>query len=91
MYCNGVSKVTGVPIENIDFVFIAVEKKPPYLANVMLADKDVLQKGEADFREYIGTYADCMRTQTWFGLNGEHNIINNLTLPSYLLKMQEIN
>jgi hypothetical protein len=52
----------------------------------MQADKDVLQKGEADFREYIGTYADCMRTGNWFGLNGEHDQINNLTLPSYLLK-----
>ena len=86
MYCNGVSKVMGVPIENVDFVFIAVEKKPPYLVNVMQADKYVLQKGEADFREYIGTYADCMRTGNWFGLNGEHDQINNLTLPSYLLK-----
>ena len=86
MYCNGISKVKEVPIENVDFVFIAVEKKPPYLVNVMQADKYVLQKGEADFREYIGTYADCVRTENWFGLNGEHDQINNLTLPSYLLK-----
>lgn len=86
MYSNGVSKVMNVPIENVDFVFIAVEKKPPYLVNVMQADKYVLQKGEADFREYIGTYAECMKTGNWYGLNGEHDIINNLTLPSYLLK-----
>ena len=88
MYCNGVSKVTGVPIENIDFVFIAVEKKPPYLVNVMQADNYVLQKGEADFREYIGTYKECLTTGNFYGLNGQYDVINNLTLPSYLLKMQ---
>ena len=86
MYCNGVSKVKGVPLQNVDFVFIAVEKKPPYLVNVMQADNYVLQKGEADFREYIGTYAVCKDSNNWFGLNGEHNVINNLTLPNYLLK-----
>ena len=88
-YSNAVSKVLGVPIDHVDFVFIAVEKKPPYLVNVMQADKFVLQKGEADFREYIGTYEECLRTGVFYGLNGEHGIINNLSLPSYLLKQQQ--
>lgn len=86
MYCNGVSKVVGVPIENVDFVFIAVEKKPPYLVNILQADKYVLQKGEADFREYIGTYKECLDSGNWYDLNGAYGVINNLTLPSYLLK-----
>ena len=90
MYRDGVSKVLGVPKENIDFVFIAVEKKPPYLLNIMQADTYVIQKGEADFREYIGTYAECLETHNWYGLNGRDNIINNLSLPSYLLKDKEI-
>lgn len=90
MYRDGASKVLGVPKDNIDFVFIAVEKKPPYLLNIMQADTYVIQKGEADFREYIGTYAECMQTQNWYGYNGRDNIINNLSLPSYLLKDKEI-
>ena len=90
MYRDGASKVLGVPKDNIDFVFIAVEKKPPYLLNIMQADTYVIQKGEADFREYIGTYAECLETQTWYGYNGKDNIINNLSLPSYLLKDKEI-
>ena len=89
MYCYGVSKVLNVPIENVDFVFIAVEKTAPYLINVMQADKFVLQKGEADFREYIGTYAECLESGNWYGLNGSRDIINNLTLPSYLLRNNE--
>ena len=86
MYRDGASKVLGVPKDNIDFVFIAVEKKPPYLLNIMQADTYVIQKGEADFREYIGTYKECLETQNWYGYNGRDNIINNLSLPSYLLR-----
>jgi exodeoxyribonuclease VIII len=90
MYRDGASKVLGVPKDNIDFVFIAVEKKPPYLLNIMQADTYVIQKGEADFREYIGTYAECLETNNWYSFNGKDNIINNLSLPSYLLKDKEI-
>ena len=90
MYRDGASKVLGVPKDNIDFVFIAVEKKPPYLLNIMQADTYVIQKGEADFREYIGTYKECLETQNWYSFNGKDNIINNLSLPSYLLKDKEI-
>lgn len=89
MYRDGASKVLGVPKDNIDFVFIAVEKKPPYLLNIMQADTYVIQKGEADFREYIGTYKECLETQNWYSFNGKDNIINNLSLPSYLLKDNE--
>ena len=89
MYRDGSSKVLGVPKDNIDFVFIAVEKKPPYLLNIMQADTYVIQKGEADFREYIGTYAECKAKNLYYGLNGEHGIINTLSLPDYLLKNKE--
>ena len=90
MYREGVSKILDVPKENIDFVFIAVEKKPPYLLNILQADTYVFQKGEADLREFLGTYAECLETQEWYSFNGKDNIINNLSLPSYLLKDKEI-
>lgn len=89
MYREGASKVLGVPKDNIDFVFIAVEKKPPYLLNIMQADTYVIQKGEADFREYIGTYKECLEDGIYYGLNGKNGIINNLSLPSYLLKNED--
>ena len=89
MYREGVSKTLNMPKDNIDFVFIAVEKKPPYLLNIMQADTYVIQKGEADFREYIGTYAECKADGVYYGLNGKAGIINTLSLPSYLLKNDE--
>ena len=89
MYRDGVSKNLNIPKENIDFVFIAVEKKPPYLLNIMQADTYVIQKGEADFREYIGTYAECKEKDLWYGLNGANGIINTLSLPEYLIRDKE--
>lgn len=86
MYTDIASKVLNVPRENISFVFIAVEKKAPYLVNILQADEYVLQRGEALFRKYIGMYHEARTTDNWWGLNGQQGIINNLSLPSYLLK-----
>ena len=88
MYREGVSKTLNMPKDNIDFVFIAVEKKPPYLLNIMQADTYVIQKGEADFREFIGTYKECKETNNYYGLNGANGIINTLSLPDYLIKKE---
>ena len=54
----------------------------------MQADTYVIQKGEADFREFIGTYKECVETQNWYGLNGSMGIINTLSLPEYLIKKE---
>lgn len=86
MYCMNASKVLGIPIENIDFVFICVQKSEPHLINILQADQYVLERGEALFREYIGTLKECKETGEWWGLNGKYGMINNLSLPSYLLK-----
>lgn len=86
MYSNTVAKVMNIPQENVDFVFIAVEKKAPYMVNILQADSFVLERGEALFREYIGKYHECKETNNWYGLNGAYGIINNLSLPNYLLK-----
>lgn len=86
MYSYGVSKVLNIPMENIDFVFIAVEKKTPFLANILQADQYVLQRGEMLFRKYIGQYHECKESGEWYGYNGKFGLINNLTLPNYLMK-----
>lgn len=86
MYTEIVSNVMGIPEKNIDFVFIAVEKKAPYMINILQADQFVLERGEALFRKYIGEYHECKESGNWYGLNGAYGIINNLSLPNYLLK-----
>lgn len=89
MYTEIASKVLEVPKENIDFVFIFVEKTAPYLVNVMQADTYVLQRGEQLFRKYIGQYHECKESNNWYGLNGVYDIINNLSLPQYLMNKGE--
>lgn len=88
-YTNGVSKVLNVPKDKISFIFIAVEKKPPYLCNILQADEFILQRGEALFREYIGKLHECRESGNFYGLNGAYDVINNLSLPSYLIDKGE--
>ena len=83
MYTDGVRQNTGC---DYSFVFIAVEKKPPYAVNVMQADDLFIRYGEDTFRELIGIYHECRESGSWWGYNGFSGIINNLTLPGYLAK-----
>lgn len=86
MYCNNASKVFNIPMENIDFVFLAVQKSEPHLVNILQADAYIMQRGEALFRRFIGEYHQCKESGVFWGLNGEHEIINNLSLPPWMLK-----
>ena len=83
MYSEGVRKCTG---KECAFVFIVIEKKPPYAVNILQADKTFITHGYDMFRELIGTYHECKQTGNWWGYLGKHNIINNLALPAYLAK-----
>lgn len=86
MYIEGVKKEHGIPC---DFIFIAVEKEPPYLINIMQCDELLIKRGYDMFREYLGIYKDCTATGNWYGYNGALGIINNLSLPAYLAKEVE--
>lgn len=83
MYSEGVEKNTGrKPL----FVFIAIEKKPPYAINILQADDLFVRRGYDRFRELIGVYHDCKQTGNWYGYLGKFNQINNLGLPAWLAK-----
>lgn len=83
MYLEGVSRhIQQKPL----FVFIAVEKTPPYAVNILRADELLLRRGYGLFRDYIGIYHDCKQTGNWYGYLGKNNQINNLALPAWLAK-----
>lgn len=83
MYNKGVEVNTGKkPI----FVFIVIEKQPPYAINILQADELFIRRGYDLFRELIGIYHQCKTTGVWWGYLGPYNQINNLALPSYLAK-----
>lgn len=86
MYCEGVKVQTGrEPL----FVFIVIEKKPPYAINILQADKLFIRRGYDVFRELLGVYHDCKQTGNWYGYLGRSNQINNLALPAWLAKEVE--
>ena len=86
MYSDGVKANTGrEPL----FVFIAIEKNPPYAINILQADKLFIRRGYDLFRELIGIYHECKTTDNWWGYLGRYNQINNLALPAYLAKEVE--
>lgn len=85
-YKTGVELETKIPH---DFVFIAVEKTPPYAVNVLKADPLMLRRGEELFREYLGIYADCLQTGNWYDYNGFSGQINILGLPNWIAKDYE--
>lgn len=62
------------------FLFIAVEKQPPHLVNVLqLADED-LEVGRRRNRAALRTYAECTETGVWPGYGTD---IATVTLPPY--------
>lgn len=69
-----------------DFIFVCVEKEPPYLINILQADDLMLRSGEDRFREAIGVYKSCSESGNWYGYEGAFNIINNLSLPKWAAK-----
>lgn len=86
MYKQGVDLVEGKPHR---FVFIAVEKKPPYACNVLEADELMIRKGSEDLRDYLLTVADCRQTGNWYGYNGQSGKPNIIGLPAWMTKMYE--
>lgn len=83
MYKTGVERYEKKPHK---FVFIAVEKEPPYAVNIMEVDDAMYTKGYDDFRTYLGTLKYCRDTNNWYGYTGERGIPNALSLPAWLLK-----
>lgn len=83
MYCEGVKQATG---RECSFVFIAIEKAPPYAVNIMQADDIYRQYGFDIFREALGIYHDCKINNNWYGYLGKFHNINVLGLPAYLAK-----
>lgn len=86
MYTTGVEKNTG---KKYLFVFVVIEKKPPYAINILQADELFVRRGYDIFRELIGVYHDCKITNQWYGYLGKFNQINSLALPAWLAKEVE--
>lgn len=83
MYTDGYKAVTG---REASFVFIAVEKNPPYAVNILQADTLFMQHGQDRYRHLLGLYHECRQRNQWPGYTGFDGDIASLGLPAWLAK-----
>jgi len=64
------------------FVFVCVEKKPPYDVQSYVCDPEMIKLGRETYRKALNVLAECERTNQW---KGYAQIIMNLTLPRWAI------
>lgn len=77
-YLDGIQQATGKRPKA--FVFIAVEKKPPYGVGVYVLDSDSLELGRAQYQHDLRVYAECERSGIWPGYGDK---IQTISLPAW--------
>jgi hypothetical protein len=70
-YTEGVRIATG---ETLPFLFVLVEKSPPYLVSVVQLDDDALAAGRALNDRAKRIYAECLAADTWPGYQSDEPI-----------------
>ena len=65
LYLSGMTEVTG--IEHNKFIFIAIEKEPPYAVAVYEATKDMLSTAQKQITPILNVYAECLKLNVWPG------------------------
>lgn len=78
-YVDGMKEVTG---KTVDFIFLAVEKNPPYTVACYKASEEVLEVGRAKYRGALQLLKWCHENNKWPGYqpNGE---IEEINLPRW--------
>jgi exodeoxyribonuclease VIII len=71
-YSDAYKFVTG---EDLRFVFIAVEKTPPYAVATYMVNEAMIEQGRREYQRDLEVYAECLSTDIW---------------PAYPDKIQEI-
>lgn len=77
-YLNGI-KAARPELKNLEWWFVAVEKREPYAANVIKISDAMLDAGQFKLMELMDKLDDCMRTDTYPGY-GE----NVMELPAWI-------
>jgi len=78
-YSDGLATLIGEPP---DFVFLFMEKKPPYECRAWQADDDTLIAGRRLYRKALNTYAECVKTGVW---GGWPDTVDMISLPQWAL------
>lgn len=64
------------------FIFLVVEKKPPYAVASYVLDPESATQGQREFRENLAVYAECKKTDKWPAYGDD---IQTVGLPTWYL------
>lgn len=73
-----IHKTDGRP----DFLWIAAERKPPYLTSVYKAPQHLIEYGDSEIDRLLDIYAECLRTGVWPGYESAGSV-TELLLPAW--------
>ena len=79
-YLNGVTRSAGRLYDQ--FVFVAIEKKPPYAIAVYVAPERMIAQGQEEYTKDFQAYARCMRESHWPSYPTEVQLID---LPAWAI------
>lgn len=80
-YMDGFEAATGIRPEW--FIFIAVEKNPPYDVVVYYTPADVMEFGRNEYKNDLRRFKECKQSGIWPGYS---SIIEPLKLPGWAMK-----
>lgn len=78
LYSDLLQAVTGEPVKA--FVFIAVEKAPPFAVSVYELDAESMEVGRAAYQRNLDTFRRCLEANDWPAYSPA---IETLTLPRW--------
>lgn len=81
-YSMGVAAATGCTLEEVPFLFVAVESEPPYDVALFEPCEESRYAALEDVRKLMVRLAECQRTQRWPGRYDEPRM---LKAPAYVL------
>ena len=80
-YSDGVEESTGHPVKG--FVFVAVEKSPPYAVAVYQLDMQGVELGRDQYRNLLLDLADCKIKNKWPGYSER---IETISMPGWAVR-----
>lgn len=64
-YLDGLEAATGMKPDS--FMFLAIEKEPPFAVAFYYADEAMIAAGRAEYQRHLRTFAACAASDTWPG------------------------
>lgn len=84
-YLDGFEAIEACPCR--DFVFVAVEKTPPYAVAIYRLDDAAVEYGRRQYRRALRTIADCIESGTWPAYSDD---VEPITLPEWAYHLENL-